>query len=319
MTASYLLYGDDELRLTQAANRLEKKFEQVIHLPMEQKDLELFFKQGVESSLWQDSTLYVTALTKDWPSKLVQAASKWAQLLPEIDGFLLLALQKIPQSHPSRKLKNLPWQEVSLLLPQTEMEWQKYLQKRAKDNNVLLSSELATYFLQQLGEPSTWRIQHELYKLSLLSEDQILTKSVIDELITSMEEIPGYLLNDPWAAGKVDKTLASLVKLLVDGKAPISAVMTLARHVRRLASIHYIWKIHGTGADITRYMGGHPFALRQWQQQARLINETRIELALARLAQLESELKGLDPRASRFPELVLLAGIKESIELAHGF
>lgn len=141
-------------------------------------------------------------------------------------------------------------------------------------------------------EPNVRRIENEVNKLAAAALPEThITAELIDELVPDSREISNFDLTDHLVAGRGEKALASLKKILDDGGEPLQLLGLISYNYRRLLMAKDMMERGVPRAEVAkvaklRYNDQEPFLA-----SARRANLASLTKAIKRLAETDLAIK----------------------------
>ncbi len=148
------------------------------------------------------------------------------------------------------------------------------------------------------------RLRTDIERIATYAGEDPVTVAMVDELATRVTDEKVWLLGDAWARADKRAFLTLVEQLLEQREHPVRLVGSLGRHLRQVDDAHHLLRSMGPDAalDQLKAGGANPWAAKKVVQQAQRVKTARVDAALARIAQLDAELKGASTLGGRVGE-----------------
>ncbi len=175
--------------------------------------------------------------------------------------------------------------------PKHARELVAFARREAKRIGVPIDDDAIERLAERVG-PQLLRLRSEIEKASLLAgPGQAITLAHVSIGVADLRDEPIWDLTDAIGEGRAADAIGVLTNLLAAGAAPPVVLGALASHQRKLLRVR-------TGGKV----GGHPFAVRKLESQARRTSAARLLAGLRAIHETDEALKGQGALA---PELAL--------------
>lgn len=299
MTASlepaYLVLGNDHSRVREVIRRLKARFDDgavetrtALTTPAsavvsEARMLGLFAQQrlvvvtGVE--IW----------TADDVSEMVDYLAD-----PSPDMVLMLVTDKLAANSRLRKAFAKP-RIIECDGPSGEAAIARWVTTRFKEHGVAVDQRTALVLVRIAGEDSLDRLESDIARIVTYAGDEPVDAALIERLATRHVEQKVWELTDAWASRDRRRLLAITEQLLSQREHPARLVGVISRHLRYVHMARRLLERDSAGqvASALKDAGlNNAWAARKVVEQAQRISLPHADAALARVLQLEAELKG---------------------------
>lgn len=242
------------------------------------------------------------------------------ELLPALEKLpdstiLVMAELKEPDKRTSifKKLNTLATNR--LFLKPKGMQLATWIQRRAEQNQGKLQSDTATYLASVIGD-DLFALDQEVQKLSLYARGQMITREMVDELVTGNVQKSIFTLTDQLAQKNYSGSLLTLEQLQEQGEDPAFIFSMIVRQFRLILEMKALSEQNLPPAIMARKMGVHPFVISSSIRFTKNFTYDYLKRTLAGFLELDRRLKtGLIPLKAREEDQYLLA--LERILLRH--
>lgn len=233
---------------------------------------------------------------------------------------LLKALEKLPESSvlliaelsdPDKRtsiFKALSSQATPrLFLSPKGAALTQWVLRCAHNEGASMQSETAAYLVSQVGE-DLFALNNEIQKLALFARGTIITREMVDELVTSNAEKSIFLLTDQLAQKNHAGALQTLRGLQEQGEDPAFIFAMIVRQFRLILELKALSEQNLPPAMMARKMGVHPFVVSSSLRFTKNFTFEQLRHKMAGFLELDRRLKtGLIPLKPREEDQYLLA------------
>jgi DNA polymerase-3 subunit delta len=148
------------------------------------------------------------------------------------------------------------------------------------------------------------RLRTDIERIATYAGSDPVTTEMVEQLATRVTDEKVWALGDAWARGDRTSFLRLVEQLLDQREHPVRLAGSLGRHLRQVDDAHHLLQHMGPdrALDQLKASGANPWAAKKVVQQAQRVKTARIDAALARIAQLDAELKGASALGGRIGE-----------------
>jgi len=165
-------------------------------------------------------------------------------------------------------------------------DFKKIITKQGKQINDRDLDEL----IFNLGENQN-KIQNEALKLSLGTEGERITKEDIDRLVSFDPQISVFKLMDNLSQKEIKKSLNNLVSLVENGEDLVRLFYLLARQIRILIQVKYLYDLKLPPREIAKATELKPFIINKTISQVKNFSYEKLAELLKELLEIDIKIK----------------------------
>lgn len=315
---AYLVVGTDVAKVATVLQRIKAHFpghgvETHVATPGSAKTLvESFQTLG----LLAEQRLVIVTAAQDWPADDAKGVLRYLED-PSPDVVLLMVADKLAGNKPLRKafakprLIECPGPDT----PQLLRSWSEgtFAAAGATGDRAAVKRliELCCGIdpndarsVKELDGGDLARLRTDIERIAIYAGGDPVTVEMVEELATRVTDEKVWLLGDAWARGDKRSFLTLVEQLLEQREHPVRLVGSLGRHLRQVDDAHHLLRSMGPDRALEQLKAGgaNPWAAKKVVQQAQKVKTARVDAALARIAQLDAELKGASTLGGRVGE-----------------
>lgn len=169
-------------------------------------------------------------------------------------------------------------------------------------------SQEAARFLADLIGNDLGQLSGAIERLVLaVGERRLIELRDVEEAVAETHQHDIFELTDAVGTRRWSKALALLKNILDNGESPVLILNMLARHFRLLSKAKEVAGRLPDGADVARYLGVHPYFVKNYVSQARNFSKSELSAAFRLLHRCDRELKSSRLSRERILERALFA------------
>lgn len=233
---------------------------------------------------------------------------------------LLSAIEKLPEStvlliaefsEPDKRtsiFKALSSQaSPRLFLRPKGVQLNQWILRRAQAEGASMQTETAAYLASTAGE-DLFALNNEIQKLCLFAKGGIITREMVDELVTSNAEKSIFLLTDQLAQKNLSGALETLRGLNEQDEDPAFIFAMIVRQFRLILEMKALSEQNLTPTMMARKMAVHPFVISSSLRFTKNFTFEQLRRKMASFMELDHRLKtGGIPLKPRAEDQYLLA------------
>jgi len=159
-----------------------------------------------------------------------------------------------------------------------------------------MSHDAARFLSDMIGN-DLGQLHQAIERVSLYVGDrQLIEMKDIEEAVIETAQRTVFDLGDAIGSRRVDRALSILANLLDAGQAPVFILNMISRHIRILIKAREVGGRIGSGPELARYLGVHPFFAKNYAEQSRNFSAQELRKYFRTLARCDRSLK-----SSRLP------------------
>ena len=297
---AYLLLGNDRQKVATALRRMKARFgPEAIEV---HSALSITGEAAVNAclvmGLFSTERLVIVHGADAWKAEDVDAVIGYLKA-PAEDAVLLLTADKLAANSRLKKAFAKP-RLVECKGPEKEGEVVSWVVKVFADNGAQVNTKVASRLVAICGFDSLDRLATDVERIVVYAGEDPITVELIEQLATEHSEEKVWALTDAWASRDRSAFLNMTEQLLAQREHPVRLVGVIGRHLR---TVHQARRLlgHLSPGQVQQELvqsGTNAWAARKVVEQAQRINLPMADAALARIALLDSELKGGSALAS---------------------
>lgn len=138
------------------------------------------------------------------------------------------------------------------------------------------------------------RLRTDIELIAAAAGSEPITSELVRELATHSDDMKIFAVTDAWATRNKSELLRIVDQLLQQNEKPVPLTIILGRHIAHVAKARRLLNHLPSGAVVNELTAGgaNAWAAKKATEQAGRIGLAQAEAALARIAQLDYELKG---------------------------
>jgi DNA polymerase-3 subunit delta len=138
------------------------------------------------------------------------------------------------------------------------------------------------------------RLRTDIEMIAAAAGSEPITSELVRELATHSDDMKIFAVTDAWATRNKSELLRTVEHLLQQNEKPVPLTIILGRHIAQVAKARRLLNHLPSGAVVNELTtgGANAWAAKKATEQAGRIGLAQAEAALARIAQLDYELKG---------------------------
>lgn len=296
----YLVLGTDRTKLTQVFERLRKRFSD--------EAIETWDASATPAADVIGACMAL-GLLADLRLHIVQGVDAWKpddvdQLLayvaaPSPDNVLVLVAEKLAANSRLRKAFAKP-RLIECKAPEKESSLAAWVVKAFAAEGVKVDARTATRLVQLCGTDSLDRLATDVARIVTYAGGEPITEQMVEQLATQHSEEKVWALTDAWASRDRSSLLKMTEQLLAQREHPVRLTGVIARHLRMVHTARRLLATEPAGVVTQRLVesGANKWVAGRYVEQAGRINLPQADAALARVAQLDAELKGASALSS---------------------
>lgn len=292
----YLFYGDEAFLMDDTLDLLKSK---ALGDGLEDFNLDTFYGQNQDASQIRDAIETLPMMAERRVVILKEAhdlkEKDWSQLWPILEKpvdstVFVCVMSKVDKRKKSIKAFTEKGIAVEFTRPY-ENQIPEWIHRIAKRHKLTIENEAAS-LLQQLVGTYLSDINNEMLKLSqyLGQRTQVSFDDVLQIVSKSRVENVFELAT---AIGQQDRVraLICLAHLLEHGQNEVGILAMVHRHLRILRLLKQGWRDGLAGARLSARAGIPPYFLRQYEDQAKMWNDKKLETGFKALLDTDRALK----------------------------
>lgn len=180
-----------------------------------------------------------------------------------------------------------------------------WINGEAKRRGRQISQDAARFLADMVGA-DLGQLSQALERLILYAgERKLIERSDVEEAVAETHQRSIFELTDAWGGRRWPEVLALIRNILEQGEPPAMVLNMLARHLRILSKAKEAAGRMEDGPALARYLGVHPYFLRNYVSQSNNFSSEELRSAFRALHECDRELK-----SSRIAkEIILEKGI----------
>lgn len=278
-------YGDLNLITLDAANsKSEEMIPQLVATPF-LADKRLIFVENfpptASTKKTSESKKKVSGSTEE---------DRWIKAIEEIpETNVVVFIQPKPDKRKKLYKELNKKVQIKEFVELDEYELAKWVEKRIKSQGGLIDPSTVHYFIQLAGR-NLWHLDNEIQKLALYSNQQSITKEMIDELVIPSAEANIFQFTDALSSGGPNKAIDLLHRLIDSGQGLMQVFYMIIRQYRLLiqAADHMQ---NPLDSNMAKALGVHPFVAKKLSAQVDPKKELVYQQAYAELLDIDYRLK----------------------------
>lgn len=303
---AYFFFGDDEVKIDQARQRLAARAEQdgaTLEAVSGASTKPAEFATILTSPSLLPGTRIVLADGVDaWKAADVAPAADAIKFLPEMDAVTVMIGRKKPLKAFAEAIEAVGG-EVREFKQPPEKQLPAWLAEQARALGVEIERPAAELLVTIVGKPpkrapasQQWsqkrRLMSELEKLACAAgKGGQINSKLVQENVHGESAAEVFDLTDHAVAGARAAAIADAEKLIETGEPPQRIVAMLARSFGQVQTVAALSE-SGRGADVAEQAGIQPWLAKKLSAQAAQRGGRSIRAALVELARLDSAVKG---------------------------
>ena len=315
---AYLVVGTDVAKVATVLQRLKAHFpDHAVETHVATSDSSKALVDSFQTlGLLSEQRLVIVTAAQDWPADDAKRVIKYLED-PSPDVVLLMVADKLASNKPLKKafakprLIECPGPDT----PQTLRSWSEgvFAASGATGDRAAVKRliELCCGIdpndaraVKELDGGDLARLRTDIERIATYAGSDPVTIPMVEELATRQTDEKVWLLGEAWARGDKHSFMVLVEQLLDQREHPVRLVGSLGRHLRQVDDAHHLLRSMGPDRALEQLKAGgaNPWAAKKVVQQAQRVKTARVDAALARIAQLDAELKGASVLGGRIGE-----------------
>lgn len=158
--------------------------------------------------------------------------------------------------------------------------------------------------VRELDGDDLARLRTDVERIAVYAGGDPVTVAMVEELATQVTDEKVWGLGDAWARRDTRAFLHLVEQLLAQREHPVRIAGALGRHLRQVDDAHHLLASMAPQQALEALVasGANQWAAKKVVQQAQRVGTPQVDAALARIAQLDAELKGASALGGRVGE-----------------
>lgn len=301
---AYLVVGSDRARVRTVLDRLRGHFPAdavETHVAESGAAAELVAGFGMMGLLAERRLCIVTG-AHDWPAADVDVVLRYLAS-PSPDVVLMLVATKLAKSSRLRKAFSPP-RLIECTGPESLDDVITWAKAHLAAFGARGDQAAVRRLVELCGHDDLERVRTDLERIATYAGDDAITLEMVDALATRSTDHKVWAMGDAWAARDRSAFLRLVEELLAQREHPVRLAGSLGRHLRQVDDAHHHLRDKTPDAAAAALVAGgaNAWGARRVVRQAQQVTATQVDAALARIAQLDAELKGASALSGRIGE-----------------
>lgn len=166
-----------------------------------------------------------------------------------------------------------------------------FVLKRAKESDAVLDRPTAVHLVDVAGVDMA-SLENAVRKLAAYAYNRAITREDIARCITPSPEYSIFQILEALLAGNLKRGLTMLQSELRDGgQVPLQVASFLANRTKQMLTVKQMLAAHRSEAEITRTLGGKPYAAQKTIAAAKRCRTEQLKTAVVAFAEVDAKLK----------------------------
>lgn len=171
-----------------------------------------------------------------------------------------------------------------------EIDMNKFVSSYLKDNNLKIDAQNTSLIIERVGN-DYYTLIHELDKLILYKEDDVITKEDIENVISISLENNIFKLINAITEGNIKKIMNYYNDLISIGNHPSTILTLIANQFRIIYQVKILSRSIFNENDIANEIGVHPYQVKLASNKCTLFSEKELIDILYKLALIDEDIK----------------------------